>query len=186
MHSVTLNAVCMILALTQVGCRSVYRLECSSFPPVAGVLIGEQVMGETPCTIAIPRNSEMIRDHKVELTFCLPDGREKVHVVDLHGRKPSNPLAEIVAAPFVFTGLGLVLLFGGDDEDKDEDFPSFASHKKHDNHDHGVALLGWGVMGIGAGVYWLLGGDGASLSGHEVHVDFREPEATKNEEIVVQ
>ena len=132
-------------------------------------------MGETPCTIAIPRNSEMIRDHKVELTFCLPDGREKVHAVDLHGLKPSNPLAEIVSAPFMLTGLGLVLLFGGSDEDEDEDAPSYGNHEKHDNHDHGKTLLGLGVVGVGAGVYWLLGGDGDSLAGHEVHVDFDRP-----------
>ena len=173
MHSVTLNVVCVVLVLMQLGCRSVYRLECSSFPPVAGVLIGERVMGETPCTVTIPKDSEMIRGHKVELTFCLPDGREKAHIVDLHGLKPSSPLAEIVAAPFVFTGLGLVLLFGGSDED--------------DDHDHGVALLGWGIMGVGTGVYWLLGGDVASLSGYEVHTDFDRPaQGTEDEEISIR
>ena len=175
MRAVTLSIVCVILVLTQAGCRSVYRLQCSSFPPVAGVLVGEKLMGETPCTVTIPKDSEMIRDHKVELTFCLADGREKVHVADLHGLKPSNPMAEIVSAPFVLTGLGLVLLFGGSDEDEDEGGSFTDHHEKDDDHDHGKVLLGWGVMGVGAGVYWLFGGDAASLSGYDVHVYFDEP-----------
>ena len=45
MHCVTLKAMCVRAVLTQVGCRSVYRLRRRSFPQVAGVLVGEQMVG---------------------------------------------------------------------------------------------------------------------------------------------
>lgn len=176
MRSVTVGVVCVMVVLAQVGCRSVYRLRCTSFSPVAGVLAGEQMMGETPCTVTIPKKSELIRDHKVELTFCLPDGREKTHVVDLHGLKPSNPLAEAVSMPFMLAGVGLILLSGGGDEDEDEEEDSpFATHdKKHKAGNLGMGLLGLGVMGAGAGLHHLLGGDTDSLTGYDVHVYFDE------------
>ena len=153
MRGVTLNVVCVMAVLTQVGCRSVYRLRCTSFPPIAGVLVSEQMMGETPCTVTIPKNSELIRDDKVEMTFCLPDGREKTHVVDLHGLKPSNPLAEIVGMPFMLVGMGLILLSGDGDEDEDEeeDYPFATNDKKDKAGDLGMGPLGLGVMGAGAG-----------------------------------
>lgn len=176
----------MILVFTQVGCRSVYRLQCTAWPPVAGVLCGEQMMGETPCTVTILRNSELIRDNKVELTFCLPDGRERPHVVDLHGLKPSNPLAEIVSMPVMLAGAGLLLLAGDPDEDEDEEeeSPFATDHKKDKSDDRRTGLLGLGVMAAGGGLYHLFGGDADSLAGYEVYVDFRKPAAeTENEGI---
>ncbi len=177
MRSVTFNVMCVTLVLTQVGCRSVYRLQCTSWPPVAGVLAGEQMMGETPCTVTIPKDSELIRDDKVELTFCLPDGREKTHVVDLHGLKPSNPFAEVVSMPFMLVGAGLVLLSGDSDENEDEveEDPFATEDKKDKGGNRCTGLLGLGVMGAGAGVYYLFGGDADSLAGYDVHVYFDGP-----------
>jgi hypothetical protein len=171
------RVVCVILVVMQLGCRSVYRLHCTSSPSPAGVLAGEQMLGETECTIDIPKDSEWIQDGRIELTFCLPDGPEKTHVVDLHGMRPSNPLAEIVAAPLVVAGFGLVFLCGGDDEDDDEHEHFFTkSHrKKKDDNDPGMQLLGVGVAGVGMGLYHLLGGDTDSLTPYDVHVDFNEP-----------
>ena len=48
MRSVTLSIGCAILVLTQGGCRSVYRLRCTSWPPVAGVLAGGEDKEESP------------------------------------------------------------------------------------------------------------------------------------------
>ena len=57
-------------------------------------------LGETECTIKIPKDSEWIQDGRIELTFALPNGQEQMHVVDLSDCEPSNPLAEIVSWPF--------------------------------------------------------------------------------------
>ena len=137
----------------------------------AVVLVEQKVVGQTDCTVKIPRRSHAIRDHRIEMVFSLPDGREKTHVVDLRGLKPSNPFAETVSAPFMLLGAGLMLLAGGGD---DEDTSSDADHDK-DSDDRRMGLLGFGTLGVGAGVFHLLGGDFDSLSGYPVHMSFHEP-----------
>jgi len=182
MRCVMVSIICMTLVLTQGGCRSVYRFRCTSHPPGAVVLVEQEVVGQTDCTVKIPRKSHAIRDHKIEMLFSLPDGRERTHVVDLRGLKPSNPFAETVSAPFIVLGAGLMLLAGGSD---DEDTSSDADHEK--DSDRRMGLLGFGTLGVGAGVFHLLGGDADSLSGYPVYIDFREPtEPVENEETRVQ
>jgi hypothetical protein len=144
--------VCLVLALTT-GCQSVYRLRCTSDPTPAGVLYDEQFLGETPCTIEIPKNSEWIQDDQIRLTFCLPDGERKGYTVDLCGLKPSSPLAEIVAAPFLLCG-GVMLWAGADEEADDDSF-----EEEEDDDDHGLFWLGLAVGAVGVGIYALLGGD---------------------------
>jgi hypothetical protein len=152
----------------QLGCRSVYRFECTSSPTEAGVVVEEQMLGETPCTVEIPKDSDLIRDGKIAFVFCLPDGREKTKVVDLHGLKPSNPFADIVSAPFTLVGFVLAapfLLACADDEDDEDD----------EHPDIGITLLGFGVLGIGYGVYCLCGGDVDAGKARLVYVDFSAP-----------
>ncbi|MEN6334996.1 MAG: YitT family protein, partial [Phycisphaerales bacterium] len=134
-------------------------------------------MGETECEVKIPKDSDLIQDHKIAFRFCLPDGQERTKVVDLHGLKPSNPLAEFVAAPFMLAGGGVLLVAAASDDDEDEDFSS-SHHKEKDKNtgDRLVAgLAGVGVMGIGAGLYYLCGGKTGGMDVHEVHMDFNEP-----------
>jgi len=83
------------------------------------VVVQEVMLGETPCSVAITKDSDLIQDGRIEFTFCLPDGREKRKVVDLHGRKPTNPLVEWVAAPVWLVGLGLLWLVG-EEADKED------------------------------------------------------------------
>ena len=158
------EGLCLVLVFMQIGCRSVYRLDCTSEPAPAGVLIGEEFLGETSCTVEIPKDSDWIRDGRVELRFCLPNGQEQTRLVDLRGLEPSNPLAEIIAAPFVLGGLGL-LWMGQDDEDDD-------LLSGHDSQE--LTWLGLGALGIGAGVYLLLGGDLGRSDPCRVHVIFNE------------
>ncbi|MEN6425672.1 MAG: hypothetical protein ABFE13_09935 [Phycisphaerales bacterium] len=172
------RTMCLLLIVTQLGCRSVYRFRCTSNPSEAGVVIAEQMVGETPCNVKIPKDSEWIQDSKIEFVFCLPDGREEPRVVNLHGLEPSNPLAEIVATPFWLVGTGL--LFLGTDRDDDED--SHPSHfwyegERDEDHDSNfvTGFAGIGILGIGAGLHYVLGGDPDSLSPYKVHVDFNEP-----------
>ena len=186
MRCVILNVMFVALVFVQAGCRSVYRFQCTSRPSGAVILVGEEVVGQTGCTVKIPRKSDAIQDHRIEMTFCLPDGREKRHIVDLRGLKPSNPFAETVGAPFMLLGAGLILLSGGSHEDEDEDTFSDTDHKK-DSSDHRMGLLGLGTLGAGAGLLHLFGGDFDSLSGYPIHVDFNEPPgAIENEETHVQ
>jgi hypothetical protein len=166
----------MVLAVFvggQLGCRSVYRFECTSSPIEAGVVVEEQMLGETPCTVEIPKDSDLIRDGKIAFVFCLPDGREKTKVVDLCGLKPSNPFADIVSAPFVVAGFILLLPFllaNHDDEDN-----SYTSDEDDKHSDITTTLLGFGAMGIGYGVYRLCGGDPDAGKPRHVHVNFHEP-----------
>ena len=176
MHGGTLRGVvCVLLALSQVGCRSVYQFRCTSNPSEAGVVVREQMLGETPCSIKIPKDSDLIQDGQIEFTFCLPDGREKRRVVDLHDLKPTNPVALVVASPFLLTGVGLLWLAGADKDDEDSSSADSAG-----SEDAGgsvcSALLGLGTLGLGAGVYFLLGGDADSLNDYPVRVDFNEPQ----------
>lgn len=176
MHGATTRGVvCVLLALSQVGCRSVYQFRCTSNPSEAGVVVREQMLGETPCSIKIPKDSDLIQDGKVEFTFCLPDGRERKRIVDLHDLKPTNPVALVVSMPFLLTGIGLLWLAGADKDD--EDFSPTGSAGSEDAGGRvGSLLLGLGTLGLGAGVYSLLGGDTDSLSDYPVRVDFNEPQ----------
>lgn len=167
--------VCLLLILSQLGCRSVYRFRCTSYPPEAGVVIAEEMVGETPCDVEIPRDSEWIQDGRIEFTFCLPDGREKKKVVDLHRFQSSHPLAETVAMPFWIVGGGLIVWAGATlDDDDDSDYDD----DRDDDEDDALVtgLAGVGVLGIGAAVYGLLGGKSESLRTHKVLVYFDEPE----------
>ena len=166
------GVLCLVLIFTT-GCRSVYRFRCTSAPAPAGVLVGDEFVGETPCRIEVPRNSEWIEDGWVTLTFCLPDGREKVRLIDLGQCKASSPLAEIVSLPFAVVGLGLLWLATHDDEEEEDESDSlFPEDEDDDDNDTGLFLAGLAVAGLGLGVYVLLGGDFEYL--HSVHVDFDE------------
>lgn len=162
------KGLCLVLVFMQIGCRSVYRLHCTSEPAPAGVLIGQKFLGETTCTIKVPRDSDWIHDGRVELRFCLPNGQEQTRLVDLRGREPSHPLAEIVATPFVLAGVGLLWI--GQDDDKDDDL--FSRHD--DDNGEELSWLGLGALGIGAGVYLLLGGDFGRSDRCQVHAIFGE------------
>jgi hypothetical protein len=169
------GVVCVLLALSQVGCRSVYQFRCTSKPSEAGVVVREQMLGETPCSVKIPKNSGLIQDGKIEFTFCLPDGRQEKRIVDLHDLKPTNPVALVVSMPFLLTGVGLLWLAGVDKNDEDSSAADSAGSKDTGGR-AGSALLGLGALGLGAGVYSLLGGDADGLNDYPVRVDFNEPQ----------
>jgi hypothetical protein len=176
MYGITLRGVVyVVLALSQIGCRSVYQFRCTSKPSGAGVVVREEMLGETPCSIKIPKKSDLIQDGKIEFTFCLPDGREKQRAVDLHDAKPTNPVAQIVAGPFLLAGVGLLLLAGIDKNDENS-YSQDSERSKDVGGRACSALLGLGVLGVGAGVYSLLGGNAGSLNDYPVRVDFNEPE----------
>ncbi len=160
------------------GCRSVYRFHCISYPTGAGVTIAEEMVGVTECDVEVPKDSPWIQDGKVEFTFHLPEEqatpgqvREKKRVVDLAGLKPSNPLADIISLPLIVAGVGLIWVAGETLKD-DEDDPE----KDRDvGEGLGIGLLGVGLVAAGIGAHWLCGGDSDSLTPRKVRADFDEP-----------
>jgi hypothetical protein len=166
--------VCVLLILPGLGCPRVYRFRCTSRPAGAVVLVGQEMMGETACSFKIPRKSKLVQGDQIEFTFCLPDGREQKRVVELRRVKATNPVAEVFAAPFLLASVGLFALFHGDPRNTELPFPS-ESQSKDDHGGLTGTLLGLGFLGIGAGVYALLGGDAESLSDYPIWVDFNEP-----------
>jgi hypothetical protein len=138
-------------------------------------VIVDEMVGETPCDVEVPKDSDWIQDDQIEFTFCLPDGREEKMVVELHGRRPSNPLAEFVAAPFFLAGGGLFVAAIAEDED-DEDSAWDRDEDKGKGNRFVVGAAGLGIAVIGAGLYGLFGGKSEGLKVHEVHMDFDGPE----------
>ncbi len=155
----------VVLALAQLGCNSQYRFRCTSNPKGAVALVGGEAQGETDCTVEIPKDSDLIRDGRIEFTFRLPDGREQTKTMDLHELKTANDFALIVAAPFLAAGFVLLVPWVEED-DEDEEDDEFANE---------AGLLGLGSLGIGMGIFFLLGGDTEAGLGYSVHVDFPAP-----------
>jgi hypothetical protein len=171
------RAVCVVLILLQMGCRSVYRFHCTSYPTGTAVTVAEEQVGMTSCDVEVPKDSAWIQDGKVAFTFYLPDekvtperSRQKTRVVDLSGLRPSNPVAEFVSSPFFLTGVGLLFLAG--ESLKDED-----ANAKDKEKGLTWGIFGIAVLAVGAGVYALSGGDSKSMSHTEVRVNFDESEA---------
>jgi hypothetical protein len=148
----------------QLGCRSVYRFQCTSNPKGAVVAVEGKVQGQTDCTVEIPKDSDLIRDGKIAFTFRLPDGRAETKVVDVHGLKTANDLALIVSAPFLGAGVLLMVPWMEDDEDEEDEESA-----------NQAGLLGLGALGIGTGLFFLLGGDTDAGAGYPVQIDFNEP-----------
>lgn len=44
-----------LLVLPGLGCQGVYEFRCTSKPRGAGVLVGEESLGEAGCNVKIPR-----------------------------------------------------------------------------------------------------------------------------------
>jgi hypothetical protein len=168
MHRTMIERVgILILAVSQLGCQSVYRFECTSNPKGASVVVGGEVRGQTNCTVEIPKDSDLIQDGQVEFTFRLPDGRAKTKVVDVSGLKPSDPV--VLTASLILGVAGIILLVPYalvDEEDPDPDYDDFARD---------AAWLGLGAFGTGAAVYYLFGGDELFGELCDVHVDFDQP-----------
>lgn len=122
------GVICAILALSGLGCRSVYRFRCTSRPTGAGVLVGEQRLGATACRIKIPKRSELIQDGRIEFTFCLPDGRDAADssfASDSQARSDRHRLSTaLLGLGFLGARAGVYALLGGDAESL-SDYPVF-------------------------------------------------------------
>lgn len=155
------HCICLLLAVTQLGCRSAYELNLSSKPSGATVAIGGQVYGITPYKLEIPKDSEVIEDNCIDVVYTLPDGRTITRTYDLRDYKQPNPVLDLAAGILVLPGL-LLFMLSSSDKDDEEDDQHYASPLDDDEEDdkagRKAGLIGLALMGLGALVYCVFGG----------------------------
>ena len=173
------KAVCVILALTMFGCKSAYDLTLYSQPSGVAVEVGPDIQGCTPCNLQIPRDSEIIQDHCINVRYILDDGREFLKSYDLRNYEPPNPdvgsfIGGCIAAP----GLLLLALLGSDDKDdnnvklckvREEE------EKKERKEKNKAGLIGLGFIASGAIIMGIFGNhDGKRQDKYDIRETFED------------
>jgi hypothetical protein len=164
----TKKALCLILIFLQAGCGSNYQLNLHTRPSGATVKVGSNFFGETPCKIKIPKDSVLIRDHYLDITYSFPDGRQMTKTYDLRNYKPPNELPAWIAATFIIPGL---LVFSLTETDEDDKFSPF-DEDDDTAYERNVKLIALGSIGLGALVFYVFYGDTQGLTGYDIHEKF--------------
>jgi hypothetical protein len=157
------QAICIILVFSLTGCSSDYVLNLYSKPAGAKVQIGPDVSGRTPCKIEIPKNSNLIKDHHIAVTYMLNDGTKVVKSYDLRDYEPPGSLAVIGGSIFAVPG-ALLLWFSLPENTNDDSFSD------EDNAPYWPGIgIGLGLVGMGALTYYVLGGDSSAKYEYDIH-----------------
>lgn len=165
------RSICVLLTVSLAGCRTAYELDFSSKPSGADVIISGQVYGTTPCTVEIPKNSEEIHDHLIEITYSLPDGRTITETYDLREYERPNPVLQIAGGILIIPGALLLMLASSDEDEDEDDFTSSSDDDEEDRSNWVAGLIGLGFMAIGA----LIGGAfGPGEDNNDIFVVFKE------------
>jgi hypothetical protein len=164
------QTLCLVLVFVLIGCKNAYRLNMYSQPSGATVLVGSKFHGETPCKIKIPRDSVLIRDHFVDITFTLDDGRSMTKTYDLRNYEPPNDLPGYIAAIIITPGL---LLWSLTETDEDDQYSSF--DKEDDTEDdREIRLIALGFIGLGALVYFVFYSNAEGLEGYDIYETYND------------
>ncbi len=158
------QSLCIILTLLQFGCHRTYRLDLRTIPTGATVQAGSKVYGVTPCVVKISRNSRMIKDSRIDITYAFPDGQIFVKNYDLRHYKPASDFPSIIGGIVAAPG---ILLIGLTVTDKDDSHTSFDEDDDYKNRLQ-WQLIGAGFIGAGILTYWILGGDAQAGDGYEI------------------
>jgi hypothetical protein len=162
------QTLCLILVFLLIGCKGAYRLNMYSQPSGANVLIGSNFQGQTPCKIKIPRDSALIRDHFIDITFTLYDGRRMTKTYDLRKYEPPNDLPGYIAGIIATPGIVLLLLTGSNEDDQYSPFD-----KEDDTEDdREIRLIALGFIGLGALVYYVFYCDAKGVEGYDIYEKF--------------
>jgi len=162
------RSLCIVIVFILTGCRGAYQLNLYSQPSGASVLVGSNFQGQTPCKIKIPRDSVSIRDHFIDITFTLDDGRRMTKTYDLRKYEPPNDLPGYIAGLIATPGIVLLLLTGSDEDDQYSPFD-----KEDDTEDdREIRLIALGFIGLGALVYYVFYGDAKGLEGYDIYEKF--------------
>jgi hypothetical protein len=162
--------LCIVLVFVLIGCKSAYRLNMYSQPSGATVLVGSNFQGRTPCKIKIPRDSVLIRDHFIDITFKLDDGRRMTKTYDLKNYEPPNDLPGYIAAIIATPGIILLLLTETNEDDQYSPF----DEEDDTEDDREIRLIALGFIGLGALVYYACYGDAEGLEGYDIYETFED------------
>lgn len=160
----TKKALCLILIFLQAGCGSTYQLNLNTRPSGAAVQVGSNFLGETPCKIKIPKDSALIRDHYLDITYSLPDGRRMTKTYDLRNYEPPCELPGWTTATFIVPGLLIASLTETDEDDKYSPF----DEEDNDEYTRQVRLIALGSVGLGILILYFFNGDTKSLKGYDI------------------
>jgi len=160
------QVVCIILIFCLFGCSNYYVLNLYSKPSGVRVQVGPNVEGRTPCKIQIPKKSDLIKDHHIEVTYTLEDGTEVVKSYDLRNYEPPEKIAQVGAA--VFAAPGALLVWFSLPENTNED--SF-SDRNDDPYWPGLGI-GLGLVGVAVLTYFALGGKPNAESEYDINETF--------------
>jgi len=139
------QTICLILVFLLSGCRSAYELNLYTQPSGASVQVGSKFHGQTPCEIKIPKDSVLIRDHFIDITYTLDDGRRMTKTYDLRNYEPPDKLGGYIAGIIMTPGF---LLWSLTETSEDDRYSSF--DKEDDTEDdREVRLSGEIPQGLG-------------------------------------
>jgi hypothetical protein len=156
--------ICLILVFSLAGCKSAYNLNLYTQPSGATVQVGSKVRGETPCKIKIPKDSALIKDNHIDISYFLPEGRRMTKTYDLRDYEPPDELPYYIAGLFIVPGLLLLFLTHTSEDDR------YSSFDKEDSNedDREIGFIGLGLVGLGVLVFQVLGGDTKGIEGYDI------------------
>ena len=168
--------ICVVLCLSLFGCSSNYGLKLYTRPSGALVKIDSTIYGETPCKLKIPHDSEHIKDHHINVTYTLDDGRSMARKYDLRDYQPPNGFARTMGGIIAAPGFLLIAMTQTSEDDQYSPFD-----KEDDNHeDINVILVGLGFIGAGVLVYYAFGG-GDGEEEYEIYEVFEDSNMTNSQ-----
>ncbi len=136
--------------------------------------VGEKRFGRTPCQVKVPIGSSLIKKQKIDFEFALPDGRTMTETVNLKTSdlQMHNDFARNISLPFWGSG-GILFCAGlgvfGDNDDMD----TFDESAEDDDGGSWKAIgYGLALIGVGAYVFTILGGDWEGADIYDIHSNF--------------
>lgn len=181
------KAMCVILALMMFGCRSAYDLTLYSKPSGVIVELGPDIQGRTPCNLKIPRKSEIIQDHHINVKYILQDGREIVKSYDLRNYEPpKTDIGGFIGGCIIFPGVLLLKLVSSDKKDDEEENRFYKPYDEEEEKEkekerkekNKVGLIGLGLIVLGVLTFNIFGKhDDKRQYKYDIHETFEEAAA---------
>ena len=163
------QVLCIILSFLMFGCSGTYNLNLHSEPSGVAVQVGPDVQGRTPCNIEIPKDSDSIKHHRIDVKYTLENGREIIKTYDLRKYEPPNQIATIIGASIAAPG---VLGFALTETNEDDNYTSF--DKEDSNRTElRIRLFSLGLVGVGALICYTFGGSFNS-DGYDIYETFED------------